>query len=333
MPLGGSWQCGRVWERLGRLLTASFFFFFSFLCDVRKERGCSDPRVSLAVLGSYVIPPFVSAQPVPCRCLNVSDPLLGLNANCTQRLEEQKGQRCRYPFPEEAGFNMTCKYNDTFKTYGWVPEPQLPDVFFPENVLLDFCLSNFFSLGNILVPLTSNVSAFREVDGSRPGGAVEPGGTLYGATIYNYGWLLVVLNNYTAPGKTLIPANATVLQNFYAGRRFDLSNRTQLWQSGKPGVKCQTITLSNFTSNTTDIGGEATTVPGIRFFDMRMKVFDQCNYDATIFIIVVASVGGAIIVATFVAAFVFVILAIKKSKERYNKAGGQVQYKEMDRGE
>lgn len=44
----------------------------------------------------------------------------------------------------------------------------------------------------------------------------------------------------------------------------------------------------------------------------------------------VASVGGAIIAATFIAAFVGVILAIKESKKAHD-AGGSGKYTEMER--
>jgi len=283
---------------------------------------------------SYVTPPFVPAQPVPCRCLNGTDPFLGLTANCTRLLAFQQGENCSYPYPTNAGFEMRCVHNAAFDVYGWEPFPQQPDVFFPENVLLDFCLSNFFSAGNILVPLSSNVSTFRRIDGTRPGTPLRgQGGTLYGETIYNYGWLLIVLNNYTLPGVSYIPNNGTVLEDLYAAQRFDFSNATQLWQSGQPNVKCQTITRSNFTTNTTLVDGVITSVPRFKFFNIQLTVFDQCNYDATIFIIVVATVGGAIIVATIIATFVFIILAIKKSRENYNAGGGTTKYQEMDRGE
>ena len=228
---------------------------------------------------------------------------------------------------------MACRFNATYQTWGWVAEPPTPDAFFPEYVLLDFCLANFFSSGNIVIPISTNVSLFRDVNGDQPGALVnETSGTLYGNTIYNYGWVLMVINNQTLNNGTTIPQNGTVLKSLYAARHLELSNRTQLWQSGSPGVQCQTITLSNSSSNTTLVNG-VPTGSRLRFFDMTMTVFDQCNYDATMFIIVVASVGGAIIVATFIAAFVYAILAIKHSKEVYNKSGGEVQYKEMDRGE
>jgi hypothetical protein len=276
----------------------------------------------------------VPAQPVPCRCLNATDASLGLTANCTRLLQVQGGENCGYPYPTNAGFEMRCVHNAVYDAYGWEPFPQQPDIFFPENVLLDFCLANFFSAGNVLVPLSSNVSSFRHVDGTRPASPLRGlGGTLYGTTIYNYGWLLIVLDNNTLPGESFIPTNGTVLNELYAGQRFDLSNRTQLWQARQPNVKCQTITRSNFTSNTTLVNGTAAAVSGVHYFNIQLKVFDQCNYDATMFIIVVATVGGAIIVATIVATFVFVILAIRKSSEKYNEGGGVAKYQEMDRGD
>ncbi len=280
---------------------------------------------------SFAVPEFVLAQPLPCACLNQTDPLLRVNANCSALLDQQDGRLCGYPYPESLGIPMKCVFNTTYQSYGWTPFPALPDVFFPENTLADFCTSNFFSDGNIFVPILSNVSLYRAVDGTG-------GGALVGSQIINYGYLLVTLNNVTSPyaNKSTTPADGTVLGALYVAQRFDLQNRTQLWQGGQPKVKCQTIKFTPFLSNvTTAAAGNTTVLPlvGKQAYNLQMSVFDQCNYDATIFIIVVATVGGAIIVAAIIAAIVFVILAIKRSKANFNAGGGAAKYTEMDRGE
>ena len=99
---------------------------------------------------------------------------------------------------------------------------------------------------------------------------------------------------------------------------FDTSSLVQVWQLDEPGIFCQSLTFTPVVQN----------VSGAVIYDYYMNVFDQCTYDWTLFVGVVAGVGGAIIAATIIAAVVSVILSIKKSRDEF---GTKSKYVEMDR--
>ncbi len=172
----------------------------------------------------YSVPPFILAQPQPCACLNVTN--LRLTRNCTAgRTEADLTEiaNCGYPFPSNLGIVGQCR---EFPGIGWAWTPAIRgDVFFPDNVLADFCTSNFVSDGNLLVPLSSNISIWRQADGTNFLNNRTVGTISMSGVVYNYGWLLVTLNNLTNP---TVPPNATVLRDVYIARSFNLANKTQV---------------------------------------------------------------------------------------------------------
>jgi len=136
-----------------------------------------------------------------------------------------------------------------------------------------------------------------------------------GGAVYNYGYLLITLNGQQTQVPPSIQLN-TIYQS--AANLFDLSQALQVWQLSEPGIFCQSLTFTPLLQN----------VSGVMTYSYWMNVFDQCTYDWTLFVGVVAGVGGAIIAATVIAAIISVILTIKKSREQF---GTKKQYVEMDR--
>lgn len=106
-----------------------------------------------------------------------------------------------------------------------------------------------------------------------------------------------------------------------------MSNLTQFWQNARPGVPCQTIgkkVLVVFTPG--NASASASLYQGT--YSLSTTWFNQCVYDWTIFVGVVAGVGGAIILGTIV---FFVVFVVKSVYDSVNKPVVGVVYQEMDR--
>lgn len=308
-----------------------------------------------ASASDVAIPTFQIAQPRPCGCLfNTSRTNVSLNQTCAALLAVQTNgtNKCAYPYPESLGIKLQCV--NLLGSWFWTPLAGVVDVFVPNNVLVDFCLANFYVPGQLLIPPSSNLSIWRNVDGLPLVGNATAnqyvGIVVAGGTIYNYGYTFITLNNLTnstvqppitpsayqitIPSNNTVPANNVNLLSLYLSSGIDLSNRTQIWQSGEPRIKCQTLNF-NYTqfclagSSFDDLRQVNCTVPG-RFIatNLILGVFDQCSYDTRIFVIVVATVGGSIILATIILALVGVIKAIIASKEAHESGP---TYVEMDR--
>ena len=208
----------------------------------------------------------------------------------------------------------------------------LIDVFLPNKVLADFCIANFFSRGALLVPPTSNVSIFRQIDGMAMFQGDVAGAIIAEGILYQYGYTLITVDNSTADGSSNVPADPTTFSTLYAAQSFDIANQTQIWQSGEPGIQCQTLDLSFqivSTNNASDSVSGFTPPVGSQLYSVLTNVFNQCTYDTRFFVGIVGGVGGAIILATIIAAIVSVCSSIKKSK---NKHGDEsTKYTEMER--
>jgi hypothetical protein len=79
--------------------------------------------------------------------------------------------------------------------------------------------------GNLLVPISSNISVWRQPNGTNSFGGRVVGTLFVNSTVYNYGWQLITLNNQTG---NLVPPNGTILDDIYVARSFNLVNRTQV---------------------------------------------------------------------------------------------------------
>lgn len=311
--------------------------------------------LGLVSASDIAIPTFQIAQPRPCGCLfNTSRSVISLNASCVDllRIQTNGTMKCGYPYPESIGIKLQCV--NFLGSWFWTPLAGVVDVFAPNNVLLDFCLGNFYVPGQLLIPPSSNLSIWRNVDGlplvGNASASQYVGLVAAGGTIYNYGYTLIAMNNLTnsivsppitpsvyqitIPSNTTVPANNVDLVSLYLSTGIDLSNRTQIWQSGEPKIKCQTLNY-NYTqfclvgTSVDDLRQVSCNTTG-RFIatNLKLGVFDQCAYDTRIFVIVVATVGGSIILATIILALVSVIKAIIASKEAHETGP---TYVEMDR--
>ena len=213
--------------------------------------------------------------------------------------------------------------------FGWIAaDPLVDDIFVPNDVLADFCISNFFSRRNILIPHSSNMSLWRDLDGSplvingTAGGLVIAEGT-----VYNYGWTLITVNSVptvSAPPNwdpnVTTPADPTTFGELYTAQAFDMSNLTEYWQFRQPGIKCQTLGLTFENVNVTDSASGFLPPAGLVQCQIRTTVFDQCQNDLKYFVGVVGGVGGAIIAATVIAAFVALVLGIKESRKAHEES-------------
>lgn len=128
------------------------------------------------------------------------------------------------------------------------------------------------------------------------------------------------------------PANGTIYADLLVATipsttpfAFQLSNRTQFWQAGFPGIKCQTLGQFPNITRAAAVGGATESR-----WSLRTTTFDQCVYDWTIFVGVVAGVGGAIILASIIYGIIFVILKVRKSM---NTVATGPQYTQMERGD
>jgi len=279
----------------------------------------------------------------PCQYLtNVSTTYLSEEGLAL--LEMQNGEACRYPYPTNLGFEMECVQEQGLNAWK-AKDPALRDIYLPNDILADFCFSNFIVEGTLLVPPSTNVSLWRPLDGvaefeGQPAGIVSAG-----ETIYFYGYLQIATDTTQFPQP---PADNTLFRDFFIANEFDLANRTQFWNSNccleslnittnvttngtwslqseivqetvckkTPGFRCQTLLQTwEITTNMTNLTG----VVGSLSYQINLNVFDQCVWDVTLFVGIVAGVGGAIIAATVIYALVSVILLVKESKEEHAK--------------
>lgn len=284
--------------------------------------------------GQATRPPFEADQPLPCLFIDEDN---FLNATGAALLDAQGGEKCLYPYPESLGIEMECVFE--YGVWGWrAKDPAVVDVFMPDSVLADFCVSNFFSRGNILVPPSSNISLWRDLSGDATYQGVVSGLVIAEGTVYNYGQLLVTFPFYnlthpatmpptngttvdpTTPPASNTPANPTLLQAIYTAQAVDTGaddSEVQFWQDGQPDLQCQTIVLSYVADQANLTTVEYNPPAGSISLQINMEVFDQCSHDVRWFVGVVAGVGGAIMAATFIYAIVALVKAYKESKEKH----------------
>ena len=160
--------------------------------------------------------------------------------------------------------------------------------------------------------LTSPV--FRDLAGNPSFNNSVAGVVVATTTLYNYGWTIITVPNNTEIDGSHVPADNTLFKDIYAAREFDVRNATQFWTGFRPGLPCQTVTLS-FNVLADSPGG----VLGTNFstYSVQAGIFDQCAYDLRLFVGIVGGVGGAIILASVIATIVWVILLIKESKKQH----------------
>ena len=221
-------------------------------------------------------------------------------------------ERCLYPHPD-IGLELACRERNGI--WSWEPaDESVDDVFLPTNLMADFCYSNFFSRGSVLVPPSSNISVFRDLAGNPSFNNSVAGVVVATTTLYNYGWTIITVPNNTEIDGSHVPADNTLFKDIYAAREFDVRNATQFWTGFRPGLPCQTVTLS-FNVLADSPGG----VLGTNFstYSVQAGIFDQCAYDLRLFVGIVGGVGGAIILASVIATIVWVILLIKESKKQH----------------
>ncbi len=230
---------------------------------------------------------------------------------------------------------------------------EVRDVVVPAFVLLDFCNSIVSFRGNLYLPPSSNVSLYRDAAGTHNatrGGQIQASGS-----IINQGWVrkgfvlllcrlrthlprgaraqvLLVLSNSSNRDVKQPPPNGTTYSDLLVATipattpfAFQLSNRTQLWQAGFPGIKCQTVGQFPLVSSAPVAGGGTQSR-----WSLLITTFDQCVYDWTIFVGVVAGVGGAIILAAIIYGIVYIVRAIHKSM---NAPAAAITYTQMERGD
>jgi len=273
---------------------------------------------------AITVAPFVLAQPLPCQYFDNRTNTLTVNG--TVLLESQNGTACRYPYPEDIGVPMECVQRHG--VFGWIAaDPLVDDIFVPNDVLLDFCISNFFSRRNILIPHSSNMSVWRDLDGSPRINGTAGGLVIAEGTVYNYGWTLITINSaptVSAPEgwdpNVTTPVDPTTFGELYTAQAFDMSNLTEYWQFQEPGIKCQTLGLTFEVVNVTDSATGFLPPADLVQYQILTTVFDQCQNDLKYFVGVVGGVGGAIIAATVIAAFVALVLGIKESRKAHEEA-------------
>jgi len=99
----------------------------------------------------------------------------------------------------------------------------------------------FLVYGNVVIPSSSNISVWRQDDGSNLLHGVMAGTIVSKKKLCYYGWLSII----TLPPR-VIPKNGTILLAILIGEVLDSSNKVEVWQSGTEGINCQSIILHSF---------------------------------------------------------------------------------------
>jgi len=262
---------------------------------------------------SVAPPPYVVQQPLPCACLNTTTGLYANGrVNCTTFTGPDTA--CKYPFPALFAQSAVCS-NGVWQLSG--------DMVVPSGVLVDLCTATVRVAGNLFLPTSSNISVFVPLNGTKDTSNVPPKveGTMRGGQVITEGVAVVsgyVLMVLPMLNSTVIPhpANGTIYRDVFVSLQpvvpapplyFEMSNRTQFWQNNTPSVQCQTITTYPQIGFATSSNDTAAT------WSLETQFFDQCTHDFTLFVGIVAGVGGSIILATVVYAIVIVAMAIHDS--------------------
>lgn len=262
-------------------------------------------------------------QPLPCS--------LSVNASVCENGQFGDNCKCIDAFPSEAlGFEGVCGEDGV-----WRPADDSGDLFVLADQLVDFCRGVFEFTNNLVIPPSSNISVYRNSDGSSElnGRAIGQIRSTSGA-IFNYGYLFVVLpfsNEAEESEENLfIPKNGTVFVDIFAANKgFDLANRTEFWQNNFPFIQCQTIENSPIIAQNASVAnGGNSTLDFANVLEIELCVFDQCSHDYDIFVIVMGTVGGAILLGSAIWFVLMIINAIKESKEQHSQ---QPTYIEMER--
>lgn len=238
-----------------------------------------------------------------------------LTSNGTDLLARQNGEDCRYPYPESLGIHFSCV--ERYGIFGWIAtDPSAKDLLIGEDILVDVCISNLFSRGSIVLPTSSNISVWRDVNGTASLNGTTAGIIMAENAVLIYGYTLITINSLGDPS---VPGNPTTFEWLYSGVSFDILNQVQFWQFEKPGIKCQTLGLSfvifNSTTNDTVYSNSTFSPPvGTLQYQIPTTVFDQCVNDFSYFVGFVAGIGGALIVALLTVMIISLVKSIKRKR-------------------
>lgn len=261
--------------------------------------------VTVLCSSALTVPPQNITQDIPCELRDT----VGQNATLCKldngvRYWGAPTCSCPDPFPSAAlgGLTATCTNGE------WIPNtvPLGADIFVPPNVLVDLCRGKLnMGGGRLILPPSSNISYYRNLDGTRPTNSKVGGAEtsfIYNtavASYYGYSLVLlpttVVLDPVTNENVTLTPANGTLFRTFLtATTSVDSTNLYELWQKNLPSILCQEVKITSTHTKTT-----------LQFW---AGIRDVCIDDFRIFVIAVGTVGG-VILAGSLAYVIYAVIA------------------------
>lgn len=188
----------------------------------------------------------------------------------------------------------------------WTLNSTDSDVFVPPDFLADFCVSKFFVRGNLFVPPSSNLSLWRNVNDSEVRGLI-----VSSKDVFMFGRLVVSIPKS-------VPKNGTLLRSLMIGKSFQrLPNEIELMADGESGIDCRTLNFGVVVS------------PGNLSDDLSVElaVFNQCENDAFIFLIVVACFGGLL----GMLAVALIIVSVMKFCKNFASKSSEPKYTPMQR--